>query len=85
MVRPCSVRIYDNTNKFKICHPFNWHMIDYDIRDFSTFQYTLFTAKNHNFFFNLEIAYLLLTSPLSLLIQHLFVYNLGLLIAIEII
>ena len=50
----------------------------YYTRDFNSFQYPLFTTKNHHFF-NLEIAYLLLASPLLLLIRHLFVWNLGLL------
>ena len=54
-------------------------MIDYYTRDFSSFQYPLLTTKNHHFFLNLEIAYLLLASPLLLLIRRLFVWNLGLL------
>ena len=45
------IQVHDNTKKCKTCHPFNWHTIDYYTRDFSSFQYPLFTTKIIIFFF----------------------------------
>ena len=49
-------------------------MIDYDIRDFSTFQYSLFTAKNHHFFFFIFRDNLLTVNQFTIFVNSAFIW-----------